>query len=258
MSSEQSHDGGSGQGSHASDFAPVAYAYLRERGAHRPQALRRYIERHPGFASDLMLLSVETALTEFEGADPVQAAALQAERLSAALHARLQALARAALAPSPAAQSAAPVAVSSLVAQARAHAGLTPRALAGHLGIGTDVLALLEEHHIRPETVGARFIRRAAATLGTPVAAIQAFLAVPQAGPRMAVAYHAPAGHDAVQRLSFAEAIAASPLMDDAAKAAWRAEDSAADFDAASEVSAEHAAADLGVPDGPVPHDPLG
>ncbi len=187
------------------DFTLVAAAYLDERAARVGETLARYADRYPQYAQDLLLLTVETAVAE-EQAPSMATPPPDLLR-------RLRADARATLTPRPA--------FSSLLGQAREHAGLTPRALAARLDVGVDVLALLEERHVRAETVVAPFLRRLAGLVGASVVAVQGYLALPPSAAAPGVAYHAPRGHSAARSLSFAEAIAESALTTTEQKDHW-------------------------------------
>jgi len=187
------------------DFTLVAAAYLDERAPRTGETLARYVERYPQYAPDLLLLTMETAVAEAQ-TPPMATPPPDLLR-------RLRADARATLAPRPA--------FSSLLGQAREHAGLTPRALAAQLGVGVDVLALLEERHVRVETVVTPFLRRLAGLVGASVAAVQGYLALPPLAASPGVAYHAPRGHSAARSLSFAEAIAESALTTPQQKERW-------------------------------------
>ena len=188
------------------DFTLVAAAYLDERAGRTGETLARYAERYPQYAQDLLLLTMETVVAEGQRALPMETPPPDLLR-------RLRADACIALAPRPA--------FNSLLVQAREHAGLTPRALAAQLGVGVDVLALLEERHVRVETVVAPFLRRLAGLVGASVAAVQGYLALPPSAASPGVAYHAPRGHDAARSLSFAEAIAESALTTSQQKDRW-------------------------------------
>ncbi len=188
------------------DFTLVAAAYLDERAPRTGETLARYVERYPQYAQDLLLLTMETAVAEGQQDPPMEAPPPDLLR-------RLRTDARATLAPRPV--------FNSLLAQAREHAGLTPRALAARLGVGVDVLALLEERHVRVETVVAPFLRRLAGVVGASVAAVQGYLALPPSAASPGVAYHAPRGHNAARSLSFAEAIAESALTTTEQKDYW-------------------------------------
>lgn len=198
-----------------SDFMRVAQAFLDERERREGDALRRYAERYPAYAPDLMLLATDMALAE--GTERTGADATATAQPPVHLLARLRADARAALLPS---MERAPI--SSLIARARASAGLTPRALARRLGVGVDVVALLDEGHVRADTIAARFIERLAEALDSSAEAVSAYLAAP--GGKAAVAYHAPQGHTPARTLTFAEAIAESPLTTPDQKDYWMAE----------------------------------
>jgi len=188
------------------DFTLVAAAYLDERAPRTGETLARYVERYPQYAPDLLLLTMETAVAEGQQAPLMETPPPDLLR-------RLRTDARATLAPRPA--------FNSLLAQAREHAGLTPRALAARLGVGVDVLALLEERHVRAETVVAPFLRRLAGLVGASVTAVQGYLALPPSAASPGVAYHAPWGHNAARSLSFAEAIAESALTTPQQKERW-------------------------------------
>lgn len=194
------------------EFMRVAQAFLDERERREGDALRRYAERYPAYAPDLMLLATDMALAQ--GTDATLSAMAQPP---AHLLARLRADARAALLP---AAERAPI--SSLIARARASAGLTPRSLAGRLGVGVDVVALLDEGHVRADTIAIRFIERLAEALDSSTEAVRAYLAAP--GGQAAVAYHAPQGHLPARTLTFAEAIAESPLTTPEQKDYWISE----------------------------------
>jgi len=155
----------------------------------------------------LSVLAFETAVGEGQ--------AVASLAPPAALRARLLDDARAALVPAP------EPAVGSLLTHARAHRGLTPRALAGKLGVGVDVLALLEERHIAPDTIAAPFLDRLFTVLGATAGAVRAYLAGPPLTAARGVAYHAPKGHTAARRISFDEAIAESNLTTAEQKAYW-------------------------------------
>ena len=201
------------------DFEAVALAFVADLDRRDGATLARYLARYPHYAHELTMLAVETAAQEG------QAVAVKAP--PAALMARLRDDARMALLPALAAgerQTTEEETIPGLLAQARAHAGLTPRALAGKLGIGVDVLALLEERHIAPDTIVAPFIARLAAILGASSDAIRAYLAGPPMAAAPGVAYHAPRGHQPARRLTFQEAIAESNLTTPEQKAEWLGE----------------------------------
>ncbi len=187
------------------DFMAVAGAYLDERAARTGETLARYVERYPQYAHDLLLLTMETAVAE----EQMPSMATPPPDLLRLLRADV----RAALASRPA--------FNSLLGQAREHAGLTPRALAARLDVGVDVLALLEERHVRAETVVAPFLRRLAGLVGASVAAVQGYLTLPPSAASPGVAYHAPRGHSAARSLSFAEVIAESTLTTPEQKERW-------------------------------------
>jgi len=193
----------------ARDFEPIALAFAEEAARREGDTLARYLARYPQYAHELSVLAFETATSEGQPVASVPP--------PVALRARLLDDARAALSPAP------EPAVGSLLARARAHGGLTPRALAAKLDVGVDVLALLEERHIAPDTVAAPFLDRLAALLGATAGAVRAYLAGPPLTAARGVAYHAPKGHTQARRISFDEAIAESNLTTSEQKAYWLA-----------------------------------
>jgi hypothetical protein len=197
----------------AQDFETIALAFLEERERRAGDTLARYSARYPQYARELTLLAFETAAAEGQE--------LQAVPPPAHLRERLRAEARTALLPRT------DQALTSLLARGRAHAGLAPRALAGRLDVGVDVLALLEERLITPDSIVQPFLARLAGVLGTSVDAVRRYLAAPPPPVAHGVAYHAPEGHTPAQRMSFAEAIAASNLTTPEQKARWLAPDAA-------------------------------
>lgn len=223
----------------ATDFNEVAARFLDERGRGEGGTLPRYIEEHPGMAADLLLLTVETELARAETAMGTGAGATNAalSTIPPALLARLRADAHRILTPQVVAACAAPTpapapaparAIAPLVErlsgsfaqEARKRAGLTPRALVACLGVGADIVSMLDEGDIRPETVPPTLVERLATALKTTADAVYAALAAPRTG---LTAYHAPRGHTARRRISFDEAIRLSPTMTDAQKDMWRA-----------------------------------
>ena len=193
----------------ARDFESVALAFVEELTQGEAGALPRYLDQYPRYARELSVLAFESAAGEEQRITGKLVAA------PAALRERLRADAHAALLPG------AGSAVTSLLARARAYAGLNPRALARRLDIGVDVLALLEERHVAPDTVAAPFLARLAATLGSSAEAVRSYLAGPPLTPARGVAYHAPKGHTPARRISFDEAISQSNLTTPAQKARW-------------------------------------
>ncbi len=189
----------------AEDFEHVALAFAEDLTRREANTLGRYLARYPRFAHELSLLAFEAAASDGQTSAPLAP--------PAALRDRLRDDARAALLP------AATTALDSLLARGRAFAGLTPRALAGKLSIGVDVLALLEERHIAPDTVAAPFLSRLSGVLGTTADAVRAYLAGPPLTAERGVAYHAPKGHTPARQISFAEAIGESNLMTSEQKA---------------------------------------
>ena len=195
----------------AQDFEPIALAFLEEREQHAGDTLARFITRYPRYTRELALLAFETAAEEGQER--------QAVPPPAHLRERLRADARAALLPWT------DQALAGLLARGREHAGLTPRALAGRLDVGVDVLALLEERLITPDSIVRPFLARLAGVLGTSVDAVRRYLAAPPPPVARGVAYHAPAGHAPTRRMGFAEAIVASNLTTPEQKAHWLAPD---------------------------------
>jgi hypothetical protein len=193
----------------AQDFETIALAFLEERERHAGDTLARFIARYPQYARELTLLAFETATEEGQER--------QAVTPPTHLRERLRAEARAALLPRT------DQALTSLLARGREHAGLAPRALAGRLDVGVDVLALLEERLITPDSIVRPFLARLAGVLGTSVDAVRHYLAAPPPPVARGVAYHAPEGHAPARRMSFAEAIAASNLTTPEQKARWLA-----------------------------------
>ncbi len=193
----------------ARDFESVALAFVEELTRGEAGALARYLDRYPRYARELSVLAFESAAGERQGY------AVAPGTPPAALRERLRADAYAALRPD------ADNAVTSLLTRARAYARLSPRTLASRLGIGVDVLALLEERHVAPDTVAAPFLAHLAATLGATAEAVRAYLAGPPLTAARGVAYHAPKGHTAARRISFDEAITSSNLMTPEQKARW-------------------------------------
>jgi hypothetical protein len=195
----------------AQDFEPIALAFLEERERHAGDTLARYVARYPRYARELTLLAFETAAAEGQER--------QAVPPPAHLRERLRVDARAALLPRT------DQALTGLLARGREHAGLAPRALAVRLGVGVDVLALLEERLITPDSIVPPFLARLAGVLGTSVDAVRRYLAAPPPSVAHGVAYHAPEGHAPERRMSFAEAIVASNLTTPEQKAHWLAPD---------------------------------
>ncbi len=193
----------------ARDFESVALAFVEELTRGEGGALARYLDRYPRYARELSVLAFESATGEEQGR------AIAPTTPPTALRERLRADAHAALLPS------ADNVVASLLARARAYAGLNPRALARKLDIGVDVLALLEERHIAPDTVAAPFLARLATTLGASAEAVRSYLAGPPLTSARGVAYHAPKGHTPARRIPFDEAIAQSNLTAPEQKAHW-------------------------------------
>jgi len=193
----------------ARDFESVALAFVEELTRGEAGALARYLDRYPRYARELSVLAFESVAGEAQGHTVVPVTP------PAALRERLRADAHAALLPD------ADNAVTSLLARARAYAGLNPRALAKRLDIGVDVLALLEERHVAPDTIAAPFLARLAATLGASADAVRSYLAGPPLTSARGVAYHAPKGHTPARRISFDEAIAQSNLTTPEQKARW-------------------------------------
>lgn len=191
------------------DFEPIALAFLAEREQRRGNTLQRYVTRYPRYARELTALAFETAAAERQE--------LAAAAPGVDLLAMLREDARAALMPEAA------TTLTSLLARGREHAGLSPRALAQRLAIGVDVLALLEERHIRPDTIVAPLLAWVAEAVGASIGAVQSYLSAPPAPAARGVAYHAPRGHRPARMLTFAEAIAASNLMTPEQKAHWLA-----------------------------------
>ena len=197
----------------AQDFEAIALAFLEERERHAGDTLARYSARYPQYARELTLLAFETAAAEGQE--------LQAVPPPAHLRERLRAEARTALLPRT------DQALTSLLARGRAHAGLAPRALAERLDVGVDVLALLEERLITPDSIVQPFLARLAGVLGTSVDAVRRYLAARPPPVARGVAYHAPQGHTPARRMSFTDAIAASNLTTPEQKARWLAPDAA-------------------------------
>jgi len=193
----------------ARDFESVALAFVEELTRGEAGALARYLDRYPRYARELSVLAFESAASEEQGR------AIAPVTPPTALRERLRADAHAALLPS------ADSVVTSLLARARAYAGLNPRALARKLDIGVDVLALLEERHVAPDTVAAPFLARLATTLGASVEAVRSYLAGPPLTSARGVAYHAPKGHTPARRISFDEAISQSNVTAPEQKAYW-------------------------------------
>jgi hypothetical protein len=193
----------------ARDFESVALAFVEELTRREAGALARYLDRYPHYARELSVLAFESAAGEEQGR------AIAPATPPTALRERLRADAHAALLPS------ADNVVTSLLTRARAYAGLNPRALARKLDIGVDVLALLEERHIAPDTVAALFLARLATTLGASAEAVRSYLAGPPLTAARGVAYHAPKGHTPARQISFDEAIAQSNLTTPEQKARW-------------------------------------
>ena len=193
----------------ARDFESVALAFVEELTRGEAGVLARYLDRYPRYARELSVLAFESAASEAQG----HAVAPMAP--PAALRELLRADAHAALLPG------ADNMITSLLARARNHAGLNPRALAKKLDIGVDVLALLEERHVAPDTIAAPFLARLAVTLGATAEAVPSYLAGPPLTAARGVAYHAPKGHTPARRISFDEAIAQSNLTTPEQKARW-------------------------------------
>ncbi len=188
-------------------FEDVAFAFAEEWDRRRGEALRRYVERYPEYAEELILLAGELAAGAGEAATVVTPPTDLLQQLRAGARARL--------APQPDAE------ISTLRGRAREHAGMDPRALAAALDITVDVLAMLEERCIIAASIPRRFIGRAAAVLGTSSDAVRRFFAAPPGTGAHGVAYHAPQGHVAPQVQTFAAAVTGSPLMSPAQKARW-------------------------------------
>lgn len=198
----------------ARQFEAVALAFAEDLARREAGTLALYLARYPRYAHELSLLAFESAASEVLPVEPLAT--------PTPLRERLRADARAALLREPAAAAATSApAITSLLGRARAHAGLAPRALARQLGIGTDVLAVLEERHVAPDTVPAPFLERLAGALGASVEAVRAYLAGPPLTAARGVAYHAPRGHTPPRRISFEEAIAQSNLTTPEQKAYW-------------------------------------
>ena len=195
----------------AQDFEAIALAFLKEREQHAGDTLARFITRYPQYARELALLAFETAAAEGQARQAVPPPAHLRERLRAEAHAAL-------LPPTD-------QALTGLLARGREHAGLTPRALARKLDVGVDVLALLEERLITPDSIVQPFLARLAGVLGTSVDAVRRYLAASPPSVAHRVAYHAPAGHAPTRRMGFAEAIVASNLTTPEQKAHWLAPD---------------------------------
>lgn len=213
------------------DFMTLAATYLEERAQGTGGTLRRFAEEHPNYAADLFLLTMETELATTAQARPSLAAAnATLDAIPSALQARLRADARRILAPNAAVglqaalaiettQAALPARLTGSFAQeARRRAGLSPRALVARLGVGADIVSMLDEGDILPATVPATLIERLAEALRTTGEAITAALAAPRAG---LAAYHAPKGHLPRRQISFDEAIRISPTMTPKQKALW-------------------------------------
>ncbi len=182
-------------------FDALAYDFLDAHGDEAGRA--RLLRERPEYALDLLYLATTDALdVESDDAAP-----------PSNLLGRLRADARTALAPAPG------PALSSLLAQARAHAGLDARALARRLGLGVDVLAVLEERQVASSSVPPSALRRIGAAIGASAEAVAAYLMKPAAG--VAAAYHAPHGHQAAHKLSFHDALLQSVLTTDAQKESW-------------------------------------
>ncbi len=189
------------------NFEAIARAFLEERAQRHGNSLRRFIERYPEYEEELVLLAAEMAASDGEMAIPVTP--------PSHLFQRLRAEARAVLTPDAEPQ------LESLRDQAKRQAGLTLPALAAQLGIGVDVLAMLEERQIVLSSIPAQFLDHMAKTLRTSQEALLRFL-TGSAGPSAPqVAYHAPQGHVDTEPLTFAEAISTSDLMTDEEKARW-------------------------------------
>jgi len=186
-------------------FDALAYDFL---DAGDGEATRtRLLREHPAHALDLLYLAVTDPLDlDSEGAAP-----------SSALLARLRDDARTVLLPAPS------PALSSLLAQARAYAGLDARALARRLGLGVDVLAVLEERQIVGSSVPPFALRRIGAAIGASAEAVAAYLMKPAASG--AAAYHAPHGHQVARPLLFGDALAQSVLTTKAQKESWLVDD---------------------------------
>ena len=189
------------------DFEAVARAFLEERAERRGNSLRRFLQRYPEYEKELVLLAAETAASDGEIAIPATP--------PSHLLQRLRDEARATLTPGASAE------LQSLRDQAKQQAGLTLPALAEDLGIGIDVLALLEERQIVPNTIRPGFIDRLAMVLRAPRSAVEALLRRPSSPAMPSVAYYAPQGHLEPESLTFDEAVSASQLMTDEQKAFW-------------------------------------
>lgn len=209
--------GAAGAAGAAREFEPIAFAFVEELARRESGALDRYLARYPGYARELSALVFESAAGGGLGVEPMAP--------PVALRERLREDARAALALGLA------VALDSLLARGRVHAGLNPRALAARLDIGVDVLALLEERHVAPDTIATPFLSRLSDVLGATADAVRAYLAGPPLTVARGVAYHAPKGHTPARQVSFAEAIAGSNLTTAEQKARWLASEERAELE---------------------------
>lgn len=187
------------------DFDKLAYDFLDSQGGEAGRA--RILREHPEHALDLLYLATTETLGEKS----------QDEVPSSALLARLRIDARTTLTPM------STPALTSLLAQARGHAGLDARALARKLGLGVDVLAVLEERQVVGSSVPPSALRRIGTAIGASAEAVAAYLMQPASG-RVAV-YHAPRGHQAARQLSFGDVLAQSALTTDAQKKSWLLDD---------------------------------
>ncbi len=174
----------------------VAFLDALEAGA-RPDA---WLRRYPEHAAALIDLAQAYALEQAAPAPtPAEVAAV------AAIARRTLAAAR-------------PEPVLGLSARA-SRAGLTLRALAARVGLGSDVLVKIDRRVVRPETVPGALVRELAAILDCTAAALRAGLqgAAPAAGAAMYHAKQTPA----VGQQSFADAVAASMTTAPEARARW-------------------------------------
>lgn len=186
------------------DFMAIVFEFLEERERQSGGTLRRFIGRYPEYERELVLLASEMAVDDPEMPMAAPATAVRARMLG-------QARAIFGTSPSP---------LESLIARAQMRAGLAPPALAATLGIGVDVLAMLEERSIAASSIFPSFIRRLSEMLDVSSEAVRTFFAQSSTSSQ-GVAYRAPQGHSALKQVTFREAISQSQLMSTEQKARW-------------------------------------
>ena len=195
----------------ANDMDSLYIAWSEDRKSAAPKPLRDWTSANPGHADALTAWTADAPLLDLADGQPANFAG---ERrvveigLNVVAEMRAQYFA-----------DAAPPA--SLIAAAKAR-GLTLAAFAQRLGVGLTVASKLNRRLIHGGTVPAAFIQQMADALDLTAAQIRAYLNL---SPTLAqgAMYRADAAPQVSEQQDFAEAIAAAPDMDAAAKALWQA-----------------------------------